>query len=192
MTTPRRAPEVLLRRYWDDPDLNNPTQPVVGVSWYEAAAYCGWLTDQGHTQGWLPAADAIRLPTSLEWERAARHTDQRRYPWGDGAPDSERANYKETGIGAPSPVGCFPAGAAACGALDMVGNVMEWMATLDDTPQAFEPQKDFTPDQGVLLAYNDFTDEEERLCCGARFRCDPNLWYGRSGFRIVWSLAAHE
>jgi formylglycine-generating enzyme required for sulfatase activity len=73
---------VTLPRYWDDIRFNNPAQPVVGVSWYEAAAYCRWLTAQGHTQGWLPAEQEIRLPTSLEWERAARHTDQRPYPWG--------------------------------------------------------------------------------------------------------------
>jgi len=183
---------IMLPRYWDDSDLNNPLQPVVGVSWYEAAAYCAWLTGQAHAAGWLPIHNVLRLPTSLEWERAARHTDQRRYPWGDEPPDAERANYDKTGLGAPSPVGCFPAGAAACGVLDMVGNVMEWMATLEYEPQALVPQKDFTPEQGVLLAYNDFRDGEGHLCCGVWDWLYPSDWYFVGGFRIIWSLGAQE
>ena len=99
--------------YWTSERYNQPTQPVVRVSWYEAAAYSAWLTAQGYAAGWLPSNSEIRLPTSLEWERAARHSDRRRYPWGDAEPDAERANYREAAIGAPVPVGCFPAGAAA-------------------------------------------------------------------------------
>ncbi|HEX9370548.1 MAG TPA: SUMF1/EgtB/PvdO family nonheme iron enzyme [Roseiflexaceae bacterium] len=183
---------ITLPRDWNDPQYNSPAQPVVGVSWYEAAAYCAWLTAQGHKQGWLPATDAIRLPTSLEWERAARHTDKPRYPWGDAEPDVERANYDETRIGAPSPVGCFPAGAAGGGALDMAGNVMEWMATPSEARQALDPQKDFTPDERVLLSASAFWREKEHLCCGARYWVIPFDGYGGRGFRIVWSLGAQE
>ncbi len=82
------------RPYWGNSGYNQPTQPVVGVTWYEAAAYCIWLTELGHTQGWLPATDEIRLPTWLEWERAARHTDQRRYPWVIPSRRLSRANYQ--------------------------------------------------------------------------------------------------
>ena len=80
--------------YWDNATYNQPTQPVVGVIWYEAAAYCAWLTEVARTAHWLVANASIRLPTSLEWERAARGVDQRRYLWGNEAPDVERANYQ--------------------------------------------------------------------------------------------------
>ena len=171
---------------WDYSRYNQPTQPVVGITWYEAAAYCSWLTQQGHTQGWLPSDQIIRLPTWYEWERAARHTDQRHHPWGIQAPTPERANYKETGIGALSPAGCFPAGAAVCGAQDLLGNVMEWTASPWQQWDGWE--KDFTNAEGVVLSWNDFTDEKERLCCGARISGNPNFGYGNLGFRVVQSL----
>ncbi len=171
---------------------NNPVQPVVTVTWYEAVAYCAWLTAEGHAQGWLPETDEIRLPTSLEWERAARHTDQRRYPWGDAEPDSERANYDDTGIGAPSPVGCFPGGRAACGALDMAGNVLEWLATPDEKKQQVEPEKDFTRGTVVLLSGSAFWREIEYLCCGSRGWDGPIGWSNGLGFRVVWSLRSSK
>ena len=172
---------------WDDSRYNQHTQPVVGVTWYEAAAYCGWLTRLGHTHGWLPEHDIIRLPTWHEWERAARHTDQRRHPWGDEAPTPERANYKETGIGAPSPVGCFPAGAAVCGAQDMLGNVLEWTASPWQQWDGWK--KDFTNAEGVVLRWNSWAHEKAQMCCGARYRGFPNGWNVDLGFRVVQSLA---
>jgi formylglycine-generating enzyme required for sulfatase activity/energy-coupling factor transporter ATP-binding protein EcfA2 len=175
-------------RYWDDNLFNNPSQPVVGVSWYEAAAYCRWLTAQGHAQGWLPKDQEIRLPTSLEWERAARHTDQRPYPWGHEDPTPERANYTETEIGRPSPVGCFAAGAAVCGAQDMAGNVLEWLATSDERRQQVEPEKDFTPGGLVLFTWSAWSFDEEKLLCGSRGWIFPNGWYGIQGFRVLQSL----
>ena len=110
-------------------------------------------------------------------------------PWSDDAPDTERANYVETGIGAPTAVGCFPAGAAVCGALDMVGNVMEWLATPYEKPAQLDPQKDFTTRQGVLLTYNDYQDKVELLCCGARDWDFPFNWFVNLGLRVLWSLA---
>ncbi|MCG8346346.1 MAG: formylglycine-generating enzyme family protein [Chloroflexales bacterium] len=136
------------------------------MSWYEVAAYCAWLTAQGHDQGWLPDSDEIRLLASLEWERAARHSDRRRYPWGDAEPDSERANYVETGIDAPAPVGCFPRGAGVCGALDIAGNVDEWTATPDGERQQVEPQKDFAPDARVVLRLSAYYTEKN-TCAAA-------------------------
>ena len=179
-------------RLEQDSRFNAPTQPVVGVSWYEAAAYSNWLTAQGHAQGWLPIEAEIRLPTSLEWEYAARGMDsQRRYPWGDGEPTSEHANYAATGIGQPAPVGCFPLGRAACGAEDLAGNVMEWMATAGDAREETAARRDFEPFDRVLLSRSDYTDEEELLCCGSRFWYFPFDRYGYQGFRVVWSLRAH-
>jgi len=72
--------------YWHDMKWNNPLSPVVGVSWFEAEAYCNWLTKE--------SGKPIRLPTEGEWERAARHTDGRAYPWGQ-AFDRNRLNSAE-------------------------------------------------------------------------------------------------
>ena len=182
-----QAQRITLPRYWDDPEQNSPLQPVTGISWYEAAAYATWLTAQGHATGWLPMDSTIRLPTSLEWERAARHPDQRRYPWGDDAPTPERANYAATAIKLPSPVGCFPAGATVCGAEDLLGNVRQWMATPYKSPEQLAAEKDFAPETVVLQSYSDFGDDLERLSCGSRYRFFPNIRYGSLGIRLVWS-----
>ncbi|MEI2693128.1 MAG: SUMF1/EgtB/PvdO family nonheme iron enzyme [Anaerolineae bacterium] len=78
-----------------------PNHPVVGVTWYEAVAFCNWL---GHKLG-----RPVSLPTEAQWERAARHTDGRRYPWGaEITPD--HANYDATGIGTTTAVGIFSKG----------------------------------------------------------------------------------
>ncbi|HEU4321976.1 MAG TPA: SUMF1/EgtB/PvdO family nonheme iron enzyme, partial [Roseiflexaceae bacterium] len=166
---------------------NNPIQPIVGVSWYEATAYCAWLTDQAHMYTWLPPEDHIRLPTALEWERAARGTDKRRYPWGNEAPDPERVNYDETSIGRPAPVGCFPKGGAECGALDMIGNVMEWTTSRMRLGQSLHPVNNLPRSEGTWLAGGAFHTSNERLCCGARSRNNPGIRGSSRGFRVVWS-----
>ncbi len=92
--------------------------PVVYISWNDATAYCEWLTE---TTG-----KPYRLPTEAEWERAARGTDGRRYPWGDEW-DETRANTQEAGPGTTTPVGQYsPAGDSPAGCADMAGNVWEW------------------------------------------------------------------
>ena len=163
-------------RRWDNPQYNSPAQPVFGVSWYEAAAYCRWLTGVGHEYGWVPQDEAIRLPTSLEWECAARPgPDQREhpYPWGSNPPTAERANSKAVGVHIPSPVGCFTAGRAVCGAEDLVGKVWEWLATATEDEQnlmAFELREDFTFDERVLLSFTCFYDDLDQIYCGTRIR----------------------
>ena len=112
--TGHRKPE-----YADNVRFNAPQQPVMGVSWDDAVAYCKW-------------AD-VRLPTEAEWEYAASGTDGRKYPWGNEAPDKTRAVYFSGGVGRPAPVGALPKGASAFGALDMAGNVWEWCADRYDS-----------------------------------------------------------
>jgi formylglycine-generating enzyme required for sulfatase activity len=110
-----RAP----RRY---PGLDGPRLPVVGVSWHDARAYCRWA--------------GKRLPREAEWERAARGTDRRPFPWGRGL-DCRKANFGNYGgaglcarhnPGRLLPVGSRPQGVSPAGAQDMGGNVWEWVA----------------------------------------------------------------
>jgi len=173
---------------WDQEQYNQPSQPVVGVSWYEAVAYAAWLTIQGHTHGWLPPDAVLRLLTWREWHRAARHTDQRRYPWGDAAPSPEHANYDETGLRTTAAVGCFPVGQAVCGVHDLVGNVWEWTATIWEQTQQPEPIGDVVQQETPIIAGGAFPDSNERLCCGARNWIFPHSWYDDVGFRVIWSL----
>src|SRR5919199_935082 len=120
-------------RLWNSAGYDGPNQSVIGVTWYEATAWAAWLTEQ--LGGVLPPGYVVRLPTEAEWEAAAAYDvamDRHEYPWGDDPPTPERAVYRwEQGpnLDHPAPVGCCVMGAAACGALDLAGNVREWTAS---------------------------------------------------------------
>lgn len=132
---------VLLPRYWRDArfGINRCHAPVVGVSWYEASAYCNWLLrnweelEEGK-QG-LQKPTWIRLPVETEWaEAAGGDKDQKRYPW-DQAKATEkleeilkRANISESKINRTTPVWMYPLGESRNGVMDMSGNVWEWQA----------------------------------------------------------------
>jgi len=96
--------------HWDP--VQNADLPVVCVNWEQARTYCGWLNN--------------RLPSEAEWEKAARGLDARIFPWGNADPDCSRAASSECVISV-QPVGSLPAGVSPCGALDMGGNVWEWV-----------------------------------------------------------------
>lgn len=171
--------------YWEDTHCSAPAQPVVGVAWYEAHAYCTWLTEVGQRVGWLAHDERLRLPTAREWERAARAHDQRRYPWGDAPPTSSHAAYAGLGLHAPAAVGAFPAGAAACGALDLLGNCWEWTASLAEDSDALLACEDVGRGEMPLIRGGD-------LALGApELRCGLSGWYQADqrlptlGFRLL-------
>ena len=110
-----RHPPPLL---WDDPSFNNPEQPVVAVSWFDAVAYCDWLS---RTFG-----KKYRLPTEAEWERAARGgVEGETFPWGNGAPE-ELPNYASRWKSGPEPVGLYAPN--PYGLYNLADNVHEWCA----------------------------------------------------------------
>ena len=95
-------------------DDGHADRPVVEASWFGASAYCAWL--------------GKRLPTEAQWEKAARGTDGRKYPWGHERPDRSRAHFN-AGWNDFRDVGGFPKGASPYGVLDMAGNGWEWVSS---------------------------------------------------------------
>lgn len=113
--TPPREPH-----YWQDSSLNQPGQPVVGISWFEALAYCTWLTAQ--------AGEIYDMPTEVEWEAAARGKEDRKFPFGNTF-DRSHCNTFEIHIRRTTPVDVFPSGRTPEGISDLCGNIFEWTTT---------------------------------------------------------------
>jgi formylglycine-generating enzyme required for sulfatase activity len=139
--------------HWPDgnPPPGKEEHPVVNASWYDALAYCRWLSQL--------SGRSYRLPSEAEWEKAARGEKGRLYPWGD-AWDAGRCNSKESGRDDTTPGGAFPLGASPYGLLDMAGNVYQWTLSLwgrDIKEPAFgypydpaDGREELEADQGVL------------------------------------------
>lgn len=159
-----------------------PNHPAVEVSWYEAVAYCRWLSEAMGVEA--------RLPSEAEWEKAARGEDGRVYPWGDQI-DPSRANYDDTGIGATSAVGCFPGGASPYGVEDMSGNVREWTRSVYKSypydPKDGRESLEAGDDTRRVLRGGSFLIVVDFVRCASRRYRSPidRLRFG--GFRVVIS-----
>ena len=171
-----------------------PNHPVVGISWYEAVAFCHWLTAQLALADW-----EVRLPTQPEWEKGARGglmlpsvnppvafgklavlppsalqpnpNPRRIFPWGDPA-DPERANCTESKIGTTSAAGCFASGASPYGLEELSGNVWEWSQNVDKDGWSYLRGN----------AYYSVADEVAAVAVNGN---PPDDWYYVFGFRCV-------
>ncbi|HET89582.1 MAG TPA: NACHT domain-containing protein [Chloroflexi bacterium] len=196
--------------FWGDPRFDGPNQPVVGVTWYEAAAYCRWLEERlrmTHSEWRIwrdgkiethdsPATFTVRLPSEAEWEKAARGTDGRTWPWGNEW-DAARVNVEETNLERPSPVGILPGGHSPYGVADAVGSVWEWTQSLwgpDWQRPTFgypyrpdDGREETTPGDEMLRVVRGGSWGANRSVarCASRFRRLPGFSYDLSGFRCV-------
>ncbi|HEX9883739.1 MAG TPA: formylglycine-generating enzyme family protein [Desulfobaccales bacterium] len=167
--------------YWKDKNLNAPGQPVVGVTWDDATAFCQWLSQVTGVEH--------RLPTEAQWEVAARGgLVGQLYPWGSEAPDAGggyRANYRpndfaDDGFAFSAPVGSFPSNRFMI--YDMAGNVSEWC---QDRYVPLRSGGPFQPGVLRLLKGGSWTSRARDLRSAARQSAPPGYADGYIGFRVV-------
>jgi len=172
--------------YWQDKNLNAPKQPVVGVTWEDARAFCRWLSQV--------SGGRCRLPTEEEWEAAARGgLTGEPFPWGAAAPDAGgvlRANYRTNDLSRrrfpfTAPVGSFPAN--GFGLFDMAGNVAEWCR---DRYRPLGSGGPFKPKILRVLKGGSWYSSARDLRGAARQAAAPDFADGYIGFRVARSADA--
>jgi formylglycine-generating enzyme required for sulfatase activity len=151
--------------------------PQVTVSWYEANAYCSWLSKySGYT---------ITLPSEIQWEKAARGKDNRRYPWGDTPPTDIHCNF-DNGKEHTTPVGIYPAGRSPFGCYDMIGNVWEWCRNTEGILPYVNIQEREDPDTRSVVAMRGggWASPRQDLLTWQRGFNYPNVRLSMLGFRV--------
>jgi formylglycine-generating enzyme required for sulfatase activity len=176
-----------------DPDsLKGPgDHPVLWVPWYDALAFCRWLSER--------VGIPVTLPSEAEWEKAARGTDGRVYPWGDEPPDGGRCNFGGN-VGSTTPVGRYsPRGDSPYGCADMAGNVWEWTRSLwgeglakPNFKYPYDPEDgrenlETGRDARRVLRGGAFNFGGRLVRCAARYWSYPNSRGRLNGFRLVAS-----
>jgi formylglycine-generating enzyme required for sulfatase activity len=184
-------PGYLRPHYWHDTRFNNPSQPVIGVTWDDASAYCGWLTRRLAEAGQLPAGTVVRLPLEVEWEKAAswdaKRRRKRRYPWGDEWSSANANTADDRGAWLTSPVGSYPQGVSAYGVHDMIGNVWEWTAS--EYASYTGAAVPFYEKGSYTLRGASCVSLPTHVRCTFRSRMPARYWRYHVGFRVVIAYA---
>lgn len=157
-------------KYWgrNTPPEGSEEHPVVGVSWDDARTYALWAGKE--------------LPSSLQWERAARGNDARIWPWGSVF-QSDRCNTKEAGVGGTTSVGAYPAGASPFGCVDMAGDVREWLGDVATGDSNTDQARDRR-----FVAGGSWDDSQEQARSFHREKLDRKDRDLKTGFRCVKPL----
>ncbi|MBN2304198.1 MAG: SUMF1/EgtB/PvdO family nonheme iron enzyme [Anaerolineae bacterium] len=173
------------RGNWTEPNnwtghqaSGDPWLPVVGISWYEAMAYCRWLSERTER--------FYRLPSEAEWEKVARGIAGRIYPWGNTWREGI-CNTSETSIGHPTPVRWFSeTGTSPYGAVDMSGNVWEWCRTPWRDEYEHGANDDEDGDARRALRGGAFDRPQADARCARRICWRPTRRAPNFGFRVVY------
>ncbi|MBI5842092.1 MAG: SUMF1/EgtB/PvdO family nonheme iron enzyme [Chloroflexi bacterium] len=168
-----------------DFDKGKENHPVVRVNWNDAMEYCKWLNQLMKAE--LPSDSVLRLPTESEWEKAARGTDGREYPWGNTF-DKNKCNTDEGGKGGTTPVGLYSQrGDSPYGCADMGGNVWEWTHSLKQAyPYKFNDGREDEKTSGRrVLRGGSFLFNVRGARCACRYAYGFAYFGGRVGFRVV-------
>ncbi|MDZ4247362.1 MAG: SUMF1/EgtB/PvdO family nonheme iron enzyme [Dehalococcoidia bacterium] len=171
----REIDKITKPEFWNDNKWNQPDYPVVGVSWYEADAYCRWLSKE--------TGQNYRLPTEEEWEKAARGNNGREYPWGNEF-DKAKCNTSESGIGGTTEVTRYLKGASPYDCQDMAGNVWEWTKTQYNTSKPLDDFKTLhSLDEVPVLRGGSWGSNQGFARCAYRLGRTPGYLGFDIGFR---------